>query len=58
MNVQIARGSGVATITLSEAEVRRFLGERPPKSLQAFSAERAKGLGRVVPPYLAALVIQ
>ena len=25
MNVQIARGSGVATITLSEAEVHRFM---------------------------------
>jgi hypothetical protein len=27
MNVQIERGSGVATITLSEAEVRRFLAQ-------------------------------
>jgi hypothetical protein len=27
LNVQIARGSGVATITLSEAEVRRFLAQ-------------------------------
>ena len=27
MNVQIARGSGVATITLSEAELRRFLAQ-------------------------------
>jgi hypothetical protein len=27
MNVQIARGGGVATITLSEAEVSRFLAQ-------------------------------
>jgi hypothetical protein len=27
MNVQIGRGSGVATITLSEAEVSRFLAQ-------------------------------
>jgi hypothetical protein len=27
MNVPIARGSGVATITLSESEVRRFMAQ-------------------------------